>query len=99
MQNVSYKSCGSGGSSFISGHEGCNAVNYSASGIQHTGSSVFTFNGISYIFTETLMIDGGGNKWTNVQGSTQQMPNPNGGYYETGVGQAGNGYARITNMN
>ena len=45
------------------------------------------------------MIDGQGFSWTSVKGNTEQMPNPNGGYYTTGTGNSGNGYARITNQN
>ena len=42
------------------------------------------------------MIDGAGYKWTNTKQGLQQMPNPNGGYYASGVGHSGNGAARIT---
>ena len=45
------------------------------------------------------MIDGNGYKWTNQKEETTQMPNPKGGYYDTGVGHSGNGHARITNLN
>ncbi len=42
------------------------------------------------------MIDGAGYAWTNTKGSLEQMPNPNGGYYDNGVGHSGDGAARIT---
>lgn len=92
-----------GGSSFISGHNGCNAINYtqstSSSNIVHTGNAVFSYNGVNYTFTNTKMIDGAGCVWTTQKGGTEQMPNPSGGYYTLGTGHSGNGYARITNMN
>ena len=47
---------GSGGSSFISGHEGCNAVKYNDDNtIMHTGQSIH-YSGIN--FTKTVMIQG-----------------------------------------
>ena len=43
------------------------------------------------------MIDGKGYSWTNVVGTSyEQMPNPQGGLYDAGVGHTGYGYARIT---
>ena len=45
---------GSGGSSFISGHEGCNALNKSE-GIEHSNTP-FHYSG--FVFTETKMIAG-----------------------------------------
>ena len=42
------------------------------------------------------MIDGAGYNWTNVKGSLKQMPKPSGGFYESGKGHIGDGYARIT---
>ena len=55
------------------------------------------YSGLS--FTDTNMIDGKGHTWTNEDvgiKSDNLMPNPNGGYYASGVGHSGNGYARIT---
>lgn len=85
---------GAGGSSFISGHNGCNAISSSSteSNISHTGSANH-YSG--YIFTNTLMIDGHGYVWTTEKGELQQMPKPTGGYYDSGKGHTGNGYARI----
>jgi hypothetical protein len=43
------------------------------------------------------MIDGGGYVWTSSsRGSATQMPKPFGGYYASGFGHPGNGYAKIT---
>ena len=85
----------SGGSSFISGHNGCDAIAESStsSNIVHTGQPNH-YSG--YKFTDTKMIDGAGYSWTNTKGSLEQMPNPSGGYYASGTGHTGNGYARIT---
>ena len=82
-----------GGSSFISGHNGCNAIAESSttSNITHTGQSVH-YSG--YKFTDTVMIDGDGYKWTTSKGSYTGMPTHDG----TGImaGNTGNGYARIS---
>ena len=56
---------GSGGSSFISGHEGCNSV-YNSETIQHTGTP-YHYSGL--IFYDTLMIPG-----------NNTMPLPDGGF-------------------
>jgi len=86
-------SSGAGGSSFISGHNGCNAINSSStsSSISHTGQSVH-YSG--YKFTNTVMIDGNGYKWTTAKGSYTGMPNFAG--TATIAGNTGNGYAKIT---
>ena len=42
------------------------------------------------------MIDGRGYGWTNVVGALTPMPNPNGGFYTSGTGHAGNGVAIVT---
>ena len=81
---------GGGGSSFISGHTGCDAINSSGT---HTGQPNH-YSG--KIFTNTVMIDGHSYSWTNVKSSQVQMPNPSGGSYSLGAGNSGNGYARIT---
>ena len=88
---------GGGGSSFISGHEGCIAINPNYSeenNIVNTGSSILTYNNKNYIFKNTIMIDGQGYKWTNIKCSLEKMPNPEGGFYEKG--NIGNGFAKIT---
>lgn len=96
-----------GGSSYISGHTGCVAIESSSStnprkGTNNSNCTTGSSDNLCSIhysgrkFIDTLMIDGDGYKWTNVKGSQQQMPNPNGGYYEIGQGHSGNGVAKIT---
>ena len=94
---------GGGGSSYISGHTGCVAITSSSDQTPKSGCTTGTtdnecsihYSGLK--FTNTKMIDGKGYPWTNVVGTTyEQMPNPEGGYYDEGVGHSGNGYARIT---
>ena len=72
---------GSGGSSFISGYLGCDAISSSSTedNIIHTGQPNH-YSG--YIFTNSVMIDGG-----------SVMPSPTGG---TETGHEGNGYCIIT---
>lgn len=94
------------GSSFISGHTGCVAIASQTSISPRTANGTSCKNGtttnlcsVHYsnkVFTDTLMIDGSGYKWTTTKGALEQMPNPNGGYYESGTGNSGDGYARIT---
>ena len=95
-----YGYSGGGGSSYISGHAGSIAVT-SSSNTNPKCSAGSTSVACSqswtgYTFTNTLMIDGAGYKWTTSKQGLQQMPNPNGGYYASGVGHSGNGAARIT---
>lgn len=81
---------GAGGSSFISGHTGCDAVNSSGT---HTGQP----NHYSEkIFQDSQMIDGAGYQWTAVKGSLLLMPNPLGGSYASGVGHSGSGFCKIS---
>ena len=100
---------GGGGSSYISGHTGAVAVTSTSSSSPRSGCTTGTTNNAcsitpyinpatnaGYTFTNTVMIDGAGYKWTNTKGSLQAMPNPSGGSYASGVGHSGNGYARIT---
>lgn len=85
---------GAGGSSFISGHDGCNAIDASStqSNIIHTG---LEFHYSEYIFTDTIMIDGKGYSWTTEKASTvTKMPTQDGA--GTMTGNTGNGYAKIT---
>ena len=70
---VGYVSSGSGGSSFISGHSGCNAIT-SITNRTHTGQPNH-YSGM--IFTNTVMTAG-----------NASMPNPNGGT-QTGHGSTG----------
>lgn len=97
---------GGGGSSYISGHTGCVAIASQTSISPRTANGTSCTNGtttnlcsVHYsnkVFTDTLMIDGSGYKWTTTKGDLEQMPNPNGGYYGSGTGNTGDGYARIT---
>ncbi|WP_251620850.1 glycine-rich protein [Odoribacter lunatus] len=77
-----------GGSSFVSGHTGCNAINSSGS---PTGQSVH-YSGL--YFTNTTMIDGTGYRWTTVQGSYVGMPNLAG--TGTMTGNSGDGQVQIS---
>ena len=72
---------GAGGSSFISGYPGCDAIAESSTEdhIVHTGQPNH-YSG--YVFTNPVMIDGG-----------STMPSPSGG---TETGHSGNGYCIIT---
>lgn len=100
---------GGGGSSYISGHTGCIAISSASSITARTGTNgdscvTGTTDNLCSVhysgmkFTDTLMIDGSGYVWTNTKGSLQQMPNPNGGYYSSGVGHADNGAAIISQI-
>ena len=85
--NVSGKSSGSGGSSYISGHDGCDSTNENG---ESTGNSVHYSN---LKFKDTVMIDGEGYEWTNERLDYIQMQDPQGNYVD---GNSGDGYARIT---
>ncbi len=89
-------SAGSGGSSFISGHNGCNAISAAStsSNIIHTGQAVH-YSGL--YFTNTLMIDGAGYQWTTTKGSLLNMPNLAG--TGTMTGNTGHGQVKITPLN
>ena len=91
--NSGYAANSGGGSSFISGHEGCDAIKEESTedNIIHTGQSVH-YSGL--LFTDTIMIDGEGYKWTTEKETYTGMPTHDG----TGTmkGNNGNGYARIT---
>ena len=103
----SYATGASGGSSYISGHTGCVAIESDTSTSARTGTggascttgtsdNLCSVHYSGKVFTDTVMIDGAGYSWTNTKGALQQMPNPSGGYYASGVGHSGNGFARIT---
>ena len=90
-------SAGGSGSSYISGHPGSIAINQDGT----PKVTLFTTLSDSYhysnfIFDNTVMIDGKGYNWTTKIGDLTSMPNPMGGYYNSGVGNASNGYARVT---
>ncbi len=82
-----------GGSSFISGHNGCDAIKEESTedNIIHTGQSIH-YSGL--YFTNTLMIDGEGYRWTDKKEEQIGMPS----HLDNSViiGNSGNGYARIT---
>lgn len=76
---------GSGGSSYISGFDGCKAINQSSTSEtnkSHLTTSVYN-NDEKWKYTEADM----------KSGATSTMPTPDGG---TGTGWSGNGYAKIT---
>ena len=83
-----------GGSSFISWHDGCDAItnDSTSSNIVHIGKSNH-YSG--YVFSDTVMIDGNGYKWTDEKGeNVAYMPTYDGSSSMTG--NSGNGYAKIT---
>ena len=86
-------SSGAGGSSFISGHNGCDAIKEESTedNIIHTGQSKH-YSGM--YFTDTVIIDGEGYKWATEKGSYTGMPTHDGS--SNMKGNTGNGYAKIT---
>ena len=84
---------GAGGSSYISGHNGCDAISESSTeeNIVHTGQSIH-YSG--YKFINTIMVDGEGYNWTSAKENFTGMPSYLGSY--TITGNDNNGYARIT---
>ena len=85
--NISRASAGSGGSSYISGHEGCKSTDENGNSIEdciHTSG---------FKFKDTVMIDGEGYEWTTTRQDLVQMKNPQGNYV---TGNDSDGYARIT---
>jgi len=84
---------GAGGSSFISGHNGCDAILEASTvdNIIHTGQSIH-YSG--YQFTNTIMIDGSGYNWTTEKESYIEMPTHDG--TSTMKGNQGHGFAKIT---
>ena len=91
---------GAGGSSYISGHAGSIGSTSASSTAAKCSSGSTTVECSSSwtgrVFTDTLMIDGAGYKWTTSKGSLTAMPNPAGGNYGSGTGHSGNGAARVT---
>ena len=85
-----------GGSSFISGHRGCDAITEDSteSNINHT-KYPYHYSGLT--FYDTMMIDGTGRTWVNeTAGDFIRMMSPLGGKYSKEIGHGGNGYIRIT---
>ena len=91
--NLGYAANSGGGSSFISGHNGCDAIKEESTedNIIHTGQSIH-YSG--YYFTNTLMIDGEGYRWTTKK--EEQIGMPSHSDNSIIMGNSGNGYARIT---
>ena len=84
---------GGGGSSFISGHNGCDAIaeESTENNIIHTNDSEHYSH---YKFTNTVMIDGAGCRWTTINtNECNGQIQPDG---TTATGHIGDGYARIT---
>ena len=82
-----------GGSSFISGHEGYDAIKEESTenNIIHTGQSIH-YSGL--YFTNTLMIDGEEYRWTDKK--EEQIGMPSHSDNSIIMGNSENGYARIT---
>lgn len=100
-------SSGAGGSSYISGHTGSIAITEDGtpkSGCNESGTTPENYVGttsnacsVHYSglkFTDTVMIDGEGYRWTNRRGSKESMPSYNNEAIATG--NSGSGAARIT---
>ena len=93
-----------GGSSYISGHAGCLAIDGTSTSNPRTLKSGCTASSTSVDcsthysglkFTDTVMIDGAGYNWTTTKGSQVGMPKHD-GTEGTMTGNSGDGYARIT---
>lgn len=87
-------SSGAGGSSFISGYSGCDAVSSSST----ENNIIYTGQPNHYsgkVFTNGVMIDGLGCDWSTGEAANcgANQPQPDGTSSE---GHTGNGYARIT---
>jgi len=85
-----------GGSSFISGHDGCDAISEQSTedNIIHTNQSIH-YSGL--YFTDTVMIDGAGYKWTDHKLEDLGMVGmPTHSGIGTMTGNAGDGFAKIT---
>ena len=77
-----------GGSSYISGHEGCNSIaeESTENNVIHTGRANH-YSG--YVFEDTIMIDGKGYEWTTEIGEYVGMPTFDGSSKMTGNSSAG----------
>ena len=98
-----------GGSSFISGHSGCIAIDENSTEnniIQRTGANnascidnptagLCSHHYSNYVFSQTVMIDGNGYEWTSQIGNYIGQVQPDG---TTKKGNKDNGHARITLM-
>ena len=88
-----YAANAGGGSSFISGHDGCDAIteNSTEENIVHTKTS-FHYSGLS--FTNTQIIDGRGYNWTTKKEDYVEMPSFDG--TSKMKGNNSHGHAKIT---
>ena len=87
----------SGGSSFISGHRGCDAISFDSTenNIFHTG---LPWHCSGVVFGNSLMIDGFGKRWTNETiCDAYRMPSiKERKTYSEGKGHPGSGFIKIT---
>ena len=88
---------GSGGSSFISGYDGADAISEdsTSTNIIHTGQSIH-YSGLKFDYG--LMVRGNGTIKDRNMYVGYLMPNPAGGNFAQGIGKTGNGYAIIEYM-
>ena len=95
--NASYVTNGSGGSSFISGYDGANAISEesTSTNIVHTGQSIH-YSGLKFDYS--IMVRGNGTTKSLSTYTAYLMPNPAGGNFAQGPGKTGNGYAVIEYM-
>ena len=93
--SYSYIPSGGGGSSYISGHQGCVAVAKNGDPLTTSTPTIAdSYSYTGYIFTNTIMVDGEGYKWTDSKGDLVQMPTHDN--LTKMIGNEGNGYAKIT---
>lgn len=92
--NSSVLTNGSGGSSFISGYDGANAISEesTSANIIHTGQSIH-YSGLKFDYA--IMVRGSGDVETNKVLEQYLMPNIDGTNLPAGTGKKGNGYAII----
>lgn len=100
--NLTARYSAGSGSSYISGHIGCVAITSETDQTPKVGCTTGTSDSncsihySNYQFSNTVMIDGAGYRWTNQKEGQQTIPNPEGGEYPLGTGHLGNGVARVT---
>ena len=90
------RTTGGGGSSYISGHEGCIAVNSAGNAVSTTYTSMEdSISHTGYKFVNTVMIDGKGYQWHQEVGDIiVKQPTYDG--LATQVGNSGDGFAKIS---
>ena len=89
-------SSGAGGSSYISGHEGCIGIDSGGTPLTKAYSKLIdSISYTNYSFNNTVIVDGKGYSWSTViSSSSTGMPSPTSSSLITG--NTGSGYARIT---